>query len=432
MSQYQSWRENRTRGPKGRGFVPGIPSRSQSGKKYKLNTLNSDEKRFPIVTFFLDVLSTLPLEPIVLAGCQNPSCKAVAKCLPFLRMLRTYTVVIRQKRYEKHLLHVNVMSVESFQLWINTILLFILVHFSACMWWLTYALEDFPQDAWNNFISKHDLDDKSISARYCAALYWSTQTMTTIGFGDSTPTTIPEMVVSIVIMVLGAFIFAYFVGKISANVTDANRASSRFHQCMRELNEFMTQRQLPPNMQTRIRSFFQYRHLSGKWGFDESLLLKEMSPSMRAAVVVYNNKDAIRKVPWFADAEPDFLFRICECLRTFYCAPGELLIREGEYGTEMYLMIKGQVEIYNQTGTFHTTLEAHDATEAKYFGEVSVLFGGRRLASIKAVTFLDVLSISKIDLDEVLLSYPVIRDNIRWVHVGGRKRRPLQPPLQIS
>ena len=201
---------------------------------------------------------------------------------------------------------------------------------------------------------------------------------------------------------------------------------------MRELNEFMTQRQLPPNMQTRIRSFFQYRHLSGKWGFDESLLLKEMSPSMRAAVVVYNNKDAIRKVPWFADAEPDFLFRICECLRTFYCAPGELLIREGEYGTEMYLMIKGQVEIYNQTGTFHTTLEAHDATEAKYFGEVSVLFGGRRLASIKAVTFLDVLSISKIDLDEVLLSYPVIRDNIRWVHVGGRKRRPLQPPLQIS
>ena len=46
----------------------------------------------------------------------------------------------------------------------------------------------------------------------------------------------------------------------------------------------------------------------------------------------------------------------------------------------MYLLIKGQMEIFNQTGTFHTVIEARDASEAKYFGEVSALFGDRRLA----------------------------------------------------
>ena len=244
--------------------------------------------------------------------------------------------------------------------------------------------------------------------------------MTTIGFGDVTPSTIPELTVSIIVMIVGAVTFAYFVGKMSANVQDANRASSRFHQCMRELNEFMVQRQLPPGLQTKIRAFFQYRHLSGKWGFDENALLKEMSPTMRASVILYNNKDAIRKVPWFADGEPDFLFRICACLHTIYCAPGELLIRE-EIGQEMYLLIKGQVEIFNQTGTFHTVIEAKDASEAKYFGEVSALFGDRRLASVKAMSFLDVLSISKIDLDAVLEYFPALRHRIR--SRGSRRRR---------
>ena len=190
---------------------------------------------------------------------------------------------------------------------------------------------------------------------------------------------------------------------------------------MRELNEFMVQRQLPPSMQTKIRAFFQYRHLSGKWGFDENALLREMSPTMRASVILYNNKDAIRRVPWFADGEPDFLFRICACLHTIYCAPGELLIREGELGQEMYLLIKRQVEIFNQTGTFHTVIEARDASEAKYFGEVSALFGDRRLASVKALSFLDVLSISKNDLDEVLEFFPALRARIR--SKGSRRRR---------
>lgn len=388
--------------------------------RHKIKMVNIAES-IPYKALAVDILSLLPLEPMVLAGCKADSCRSVGKCLPFVRMLRTFTVIITQKRYEKHLLHINVISVELFQLFANVLLLVILVHSSACLWWLTYALEGYPIDGWDNFVQKFDLHESPVTDRYTAALYWSTQTMTTIGFGDVTPSTIPELTVSIIVMIVGAVTFAYFVGKMSANVQDANRASSRFHQCMRELNEFMVQRQLPPSLQTKIRAFFQYRHLSGKWGFDENALLKEMSPTMRASVILYNNKDAIRRVPWFADGEPDFLFRICACLHTIYCAPGELLIREGEIGQEMYLLIKGQVEIFNQTGTFHTVIEAKDASEAKYFGEVSALFGDRRLASVKAMSFLDVLSISKIDLDAVLEYFPALRHRIR--SEGSRRRR---------
>ncbi|QDZ26107.1 ion transport protein [Chloropicon primus] len=376
----------------------------------------------PYKSLLVDLISLMPLEPIVIASCGSDyKCKSVAKCLPFFRMLRTFTVIITQRRYEKHLLHINIISVELFQLFANILLLVILVHSSACLWWLTYVLEGYPENGWDNFVNKFELDDSPVTDRYAAALYWSTQTMTTIGFGDVTPSTVPELTVSIIVMIVGAVTFAYFVGKMSANVQDANKGSSRFHQVMRELNEFMVQRQLPPSLQTKIRAFFQYRHLSGKWGFDESALLREMSPTMRASVILYNNKDAIRRVPWFADGEPDFLFRICACLHTIYCAPGELLIREGEIGQEMYLLIKGQVEIFNQTGTFHTVIEAKDASEAKYFGEVSALFGDRRLASVKALSFLDVLSISKVDLDAVLDYFPALKHRIRME--GSRRRR---------
>ena len=394
---------------------------NEMSSSHKIKSVNINEN-IPYLTLSVDTISLLPLEPLVMLACRSShKCKGFAKCLPLVRMLRTFTVIISQKRYEKHLLHINVISVENFQLLANTLLLVILVHSSACIWWLTFALEGYPEDGWDNFVSKFELMSSPTSNRYTAALYWSTQTMTTIGFGDITPSTIPELSVSIMVMIVGAVTFAYFVGKMSANVQDANKASSRFHQCMRELNEFMVQRQLPPSMQTKIRAFFQYRHLSGKWGFDENALLREMSPTMRAAVILYNNKDAIRRVPWFADGEPDFLFRICACLHTIYCAPGELLIREGELGQEMYLLIKGQVEIFNQTGTFHTVMEAADASEAKYFGEVSALFGDRRLASVKALSFLDVLSITKQDLDAVLDYFPALK--MRITKEGSRRRR---------
>ena len=84
---------------------------------------------------------------------------------------------------------------------------------------------------------------------------------------------------------------------------------------------------------------------------------------MRASVTY--NKDAIRGClgSWMGSQTS---VQICACLHTI-TVPGELLIREGDRA-EMYLLIKGQVEIFNQTGTFHTVIEAKDASKPSTLG----------------------------------------------------------------
>lgn len=58
----------------------------------------------------------------------------------------------------------------------------------------------------------------SISERYVAAFYWALVTMSTIGYGDVTPTTTAERCFGVVAMFAGTSIFAYVVGSVRALV----------------------------------------------------------------------------------------------------------------------------------------------------------------------------------------------------------------------
>ena len=58
-----------------------------------------------------------------------------------------------------------------------------------------------------------DLDEKEVGSMYVASLYWAFTTMTTVGYGDILPRNDVERVYSIFIMILGATIFGYIVGR---------------------------------------------------------------------------------------------------------------------------------------------------------------------------------------------------------------------------
>jgi hypothetical protein len=66
------------------------------------------------------------------------------------------------------------------------------------------------------------------SYRYIWALYWSVTTMATVGYGDISAISIPEKVVAMFAMLIGASIFAYFMGAMSTLITALNAANARW------------------------------------------------------------------------------------------------------------------------------------------------------------------------------------------------------------
>ncbi len=63
------------------------------------------------------------------------------------------------------------------------------------------------------FLSQEGFVHDSNWTKYVVSLYWAFSTLCTVGYGDVVPSTTGERLFAIGAMLVGATIFAYFMGK---------------------------------------------------------------------------------------------------------------------------------------------------------------------------------------------------------------------------
>ena len=88
---------------------------------------------------------------------------------------------------------------------------------------------------------------------------------------------------------------------------------------------------------------------------------------------------------------------------------GSVIISEGDPGASMYVITSGEVKVYTR-GTGNTgNIYLAKLSEGDFFGEVSVLTGKPRTATITASRPTELLRLDKEKLDNALAKYPGIR-----------------------
>lgn len=113
--------------------------------------------------------------------------------------------------------------------------------------------------------------------------------------------------------------------------------------------------------------------------------------------------------PLFEDMTPEERNAVIEqmVLETF--AEGDIVITEGEEGSSLYVVVTGEVKVYTRgpkkESFYLATLGAGD-----FFGEVSVLTGKPRTATITASTKSELLRLDKDKLDIIVVSHPRVRE----------------------
>jgi cAMP-dependent protein kinase regulator len=87
---------------------------------------------------------------------------------------------------------------------------------------------------------------------------------------------------------------------------------------------------------------------------------------------------------------------------------GDVIITEGEPGGSMYVISSGSVKVFTHDPEGHAVYLAK-LGEGDFFGEVSVLTGKPRTATITAAEQTDLLRLDKAKLDGALTKHPGIR-----------------------
>jgi len=87
---------------------------------------------------------------------------------------------------------------------------------------------------------------------------------------------------------------------------------------------------------------------------------------------------------------------------------GSVIISEGQPGSSMYIIASGEVKVFTN-GPAGSTLYLARLGEGDFFGEVSMLSGKPRTATITASQRTELLRLDKDKLDNALATYPGIR-----------------------
>ena len=114
--------------------------------------------------------------------------------------------------------------------------------------------------------------------------------------------------------------------------------------------------------------------------------------------------DALRATPLFAQLPEADLRRLAEKAEPLSLAPGELLIREGDPGDAMYVVVSGELDVTKLTGG--NEIELARVGPGTIQGEMSAIEGRPRSASVRAITEADVLRVSRDDLLAVFAVTP--------------------------
>jgi glucose-6-phosphate 1-dehydrogenase len=119
------------------------------------------------------------------------------------------------------------------------------------------------------------------------------------------------------------------------------------------------------------------------------------------------NRDMLEKVPLFQTCSAVFLHSLSLMLKPDVFAPDDFIIRKGESGSEMFFIVRGEVEVLADGIHVVSTLR-----EGDFFGETALLRSQPRTASIRAKTHCDLYVLDKKSFIRVLKDHPQIAKSI--------------------
>ena len=145
-------------------------------------------------------------------------------------------------------------------------------------------------------------------------------------------------------------------------------------------------------------------YAAGTWGPKAAFELIERDGRKWIEIL---NRETLQKVPLFEGANAVLLASLIMALKPVVFQPGDLVIRQGEIGREMYLISRGEVEVTDASGSALATLG-----EGDFFGEASLLTSAPRNATVRAKSYCDFFALDKSDFKRVLRDHPQFLESL--------------------
>jgi len=240
-------------------------------------------------------------------------------------------------------------------------LLVIFLHLHGCTYFYFGRILEFSAESWQQIT----VLESPFLEQYSWAVFSAIgNTFPVTGYRPTDPI---EQWITIILILIGATLYAILVGTISSFTFNLDPSGKLFKQKMDEVGEYMEYKKLGENIKDRVRRHYELK-FGGKY-FDEDLILSELNMSLRKDIAIHNCRDLIAKVPFLTrnagdGRDENFTRSIAAKLFPEYYIAGDRIIEQEQIGNEMYFLASGTVDI-EVNGNAVGILK-----EGSFFGEV--------------------------------------------------------------
>ena len=282
----------------------------------------------------------------------------------------------------------------------------IIVHVAGCFWYFLAWLYDFEPNTW---VVRAQRQGDSVGTLYLVSIYWVFTVITTVGFGDITAANSIERIYAIIVMGFGIAFYSYTISNISSVLVSMNQRDLEYKATLSAIKDFSAETSLPKDLRDSVISQVKHNYEANinSW-YSKDKLLSELPTHLRTQVSANIHKALVAELGFFHNKDPGFISFVVPRLKSVAYTIGDLVYRVGDYASETFFLLKGEVILKDQYGVGFKTY-----MKGSYFGEIEVLKRCLRAQTCQVIALkAECLVLAKDQLREVMEEFPAVAEEI--------------------
>eukprot|EP00928_Gymnodinium_smaydae_P029751 TRINITY_DN22317_c0_g3_i1.p1 TRINITY_DN22317_c0_g3~~TRINITY_DN22317_c0_g3_i1.p1 ORF type:complete len:872 (+),score=150.64 TRINITY_DN22317_c0_g3_i1:129-2618(+) len=313
-------------------------------------------RRYLRTWFVLDLIAGFPWDWIASTSSMKLARGLrIMRAIKLLRLVRLLRVLKLKALMEKLETIIEASQIAVFMVGVTRVvfLLYGITHWAACIWYVigksTFADGVAETDSWFLHTPVPGLDNEQELNRgrmYIYSIYFALTTMTTVGYGDITPTNFSEVSFTIGLLCCASIVFAGLMGVLMDLISQLQSATHVKQERKAALSRYLRWRAVPRKLTMSIR-----QHMSFMWdtneGYDqyEDDIKAQLPPVLKTELCFHVYGRVLRAAPFLAWVKD---YHVCvkhlaELVHTLFLVDGDNVFRMGMPNVQVYILISGRV-----------------------------------------------------------------------------------------